>query len=141
MLWVGVVIGAAIAAVVGGPLASRWSLRAEARWDRKGEVALAEHPGLQRQVEQLADDGALFTAYQGQYWTWAALVGGGIVATAVVGSLTAWALDRGGRPEPAAWVAIATALVVGGATMFWFRKLVAKRRITRLVYLARLRTR
>jgi hypothetical protein len=138
MLWLGVVIGAALAAVVGGPAATRWSARAEAGWDRKGEAAVTGRPGLRRQIEALADDDALFAAYQAQYWTWAALVGGAIVAAAVVGSLLAWSLDRGGRPLVAAWVAAATAVVVGGATMFWVRKLVAKRRITRLVYHARL---
>lgn len=133
-LVVGIVIGAATAAAIGGPLATRWSARAEARWDRDGDAALEARPGLRSQVERLAADEALFAAYQRQYWTWAGMVGGATLGAAVAGFLGAWGLDRSGRPGPAAMVAVATAVIVAGATMFWVRKLIAKRRISRLIY-------
>ncbi len=133
----GVVAGAIVTALLGGPAATRVSARLEARWDRS--AARAGGPGFETMVGRLAADDALFTAYQRQYWTWAALVGGGIVGVAAVGAVSAWALSLAGSPTSAAVVAAVTAVVAGAATMFWVRKLIQKRRIVRRVYLGRLR--
>ncbi len=55
-----------------------------------------------------------------------------------VGFLIAWALARRDATTAAGVVAVITAVSVGGMTMFWGRKLITRRRITRLVYRRRL---
>ena len=132
-LWWGVAIGGTAVALLGGPLASRLSARLEAGWDRSGDHAAAHDRALANQVEQLVADSDQFAAYQAQYWTWAGIVGGAAVGLSLVGFLIAWALDRGGSAA-AGPIAGATAVVVGGLVFFWLRKLMTKRRATRLVY-------
>lgn len=132
----GIVVGAIVAALLGGPAATRVSAWLEARWDR--ESARTDGRGLEAMVDRLAGDETLFAAYQRQYWTWAAVVGGGIVGIAAAGALITWTLSLSGSRTAAAAVAAATAVVAGAATMFWVRKLIKKRRVVRRVYLGRL---
>jgi NhaP-type Na+/H+ or K+/H+ antiporter len=137
--WWGVAAGAMVVGVVGGPVATRISARLESRWDREADRAVAGDAGFDRLVEALAADDARFSAYQAQYWSWAGIVGGVAVAVAFVGGLAAWSLDRNDRLNAASVVAAATAIVVASIVVFWVRKLVAKRRVTRLVYRRRSR--
>jgi hypothetical protein len=129
VLWLGIVIGAAITGILGGPIASRLSAHLETRGDR-GAGARPDRSG---QIDRLASDEALFTAYQRQFISWAVIVGGLGVAVAVCGFLIASALARS-SDTAAGVVAAVTAVVVGAIAMFWARKLVAKRGIVRSVY-------
>ena len=131
--WWGIVVGAAAVGLIGGPVASRLSARLEASWDRAGDAMAGADSRFARLVEQLAVDEPQFAAYQAQYWSWAAIVGGVVIGIAVAGSLLAWALS-GENDGLAALIAAGTAVVVGGIMLFWIRKLIAKRRVTRLVY-------
>ncbi len=135
--WWGIVTGAVLAGTLGGPIASRLSARLEAWGDRTGERRAATDPGVGAMVDRLASDEALFAAYEVQYWTWAAIVGGVALACGIAGGFAAWFLHTSGRISAASFVAATTAIVVAGIAVFWVRKLVAKRRIGRLVYLRR----
>jgi hypothetical protein len=132
----GVLVGAAIAAVIGGPLAVRVSARLEARWDRAAESPAS---GLDAMIGRLAADEALFSAYLRQFWTWAALVAGTAAAVVAGAALLVWALVLRGAEPAAGVVAALAALVAAGAAIFLVRKLIQKRRLVRQVYLRRLR--
>ena len=131
----GVVVGAAIAAVIGGPLAVRVSARLEARWDRAGQSSTS---GRDAMIGRLAADEALFSAYLRQFWTWAAVVAGGVASLVAGAAFLVWALVLRGA-EPAAGVVAALASpLAAGAAIFWVRKLIQKRRAVRQVYVRRL---
>lgn len=131
--WWGVVAGSAVVGLLGGPVATRLSNLLERRWDRSADRAATVNRAMATQVDRLATDPELLHAYQAQYWTWVAIVGATTFAVIAAGFLVAWSLDRSGSAT-AGPVAAVTALVVGGIAMFSVRKLIAKRRITRLVY-------
>jgi hypothetical protein len=135
--WWGVAAGAVVVGILGGPVATRIAARLEATWDADGDRAVKNDGGFARLVETLAADEAQFSAYQAQYRSWAAIVGG--VAVAIVGALVAWSFDRSGHLTAASAIAAAAAVMAGSIAVFWVRKLIAKRRVTRLVYRRRSR--